>query len=233
MIRTVAETGSTNADLLAAARQGAPEGDWLRAGRQIGGRGRAGRAWQSPIGNVYASTIIRLRSGDPPAPELALVAGVALEETATAWLGRDLLRLKWPNDLMAGNAKLAGILLERDGDAVIIGLGINLAVAPPAADRPTTCLADLGGAAPDPAPFLEDLAMAFAHWVARWRGEGLGPVRQRWIERAHPVGTALAANAPEGPIEGLFDGLEPDGTLRLRRADGRIERISAGDVFLL
>jgi len=233
MIRTVAETGSTNADLLVAARQGAPEADWLRADRQSGGRGRVGRLWQSPAGNLYASTIVRLRAGDPPAPELALIAGVALEEVATAWLGQDLLRLKWPNDVMAGDAKLAGILLERDGDAVVIGFGVNLAVAPPAPDRRTICLGDLGGAAPDPAAFLEDLAAAFAHWLSRWRGEGLDAIRQRWIERAHPIGTALAATVADERIEGLFDGLDLDGALRLRRADGGIERINAGDVFLL
>jgi len=233
MIRTVAETGSTNADMLAAARAGAPEGDWLRAERQSGGKGRAGRSWQSPAGNLYASTIVRLRGHDPEAPGLALVAGVALEEVATAWLGKDALRLKWPNDLMAGDAKLAGILLERVGDAVVIGMGVNLAIAPEAADRVTTSLVDLGGSAPDPVAFLDDLAAAFARWLDRWRAEGLEPARKRWIERAHPIGTALAASAAEGRIEGLFDGLGPDGTLRLRRADGRIERINAGDIFLL
>ena len=233
MIRTVAETGSTNADLLAAARDGAAEGDWLRAERQSGGRGRAGRSWQSPAGNLYASTIVRLRNGDPAAPGLALVAAVAVEEVASAWLAQDLLRLKWPNDLMAGDAKLAGILLEREGDMVIIGVGVNLAMAPPAADRRTTSLANLGGVSPDPAAFLEGLAGAFVRWIGRWRGEGLEPVRKRWVERAHPIGTALAAAAGEGRIEGLFDGLDPDGALRLRRADGRIERISAGDIFLL
>jgi len=233
MIRTVAETGSTNADMLAAARAGAPEGDWLRAERQSGGKGRAGRSWQSPAGNLYASTIVRLRSGDPEAPGLALVAGVALEEVATAWLAKDALRLKWPNDLLAGDAKLAGILLERVGDAVVIGMGVNLGVAPEALDRATTSLVELGGSAPDPAAFIEDLAAAFARWLDRWRAEGLEPVRKRWIERAHPIGTALAASAAEGRIEGLFDGLDPDGTLRLRRADGRIERINAGDIFLL
>jgi BirA family biotin operon repressor/biotin-[acetyl-CoA-carboxylase] ligase len=233
MIRTVAETGSTNADMLAAAREGAPEGDWLRAERQNAGKGRVGRAWQSLTGNLHASTIVRLRPGDPQAPGLALVAGVAIEEVATAWLARDMLRLKWPNDLMAGDAKLAGILLERVGDAVVIGIGVNLAVAPDALDRPTVSLAELSGSVPDPYAFLEDLAAALAHWLARWRGEGLVPVRKRWIERAHPIGTALAASAPTGRLEGLFDGLDADGALRLRCADGHVERINAGDILLL
>ena len=232
-ICTVAVTGSTNADMLAAARDGAPEGDWLRAERQNAGKGRAGRSWQSLAGNLHASTIVRLHAGDPAPPSLALVAGVAIEQVASAWLARDLLRLKWPNDLMAGEAKLAGVLLERVGDVVVIGIGANLAVAPDMPDRQTVSLADLNGSAPDPDAFLEDLAAALAHWLARWRGEGLEPIRKRWVDRAHAVGTALAASAPTGRLEGLFDGLEPDGALRLRCADGRIERISAGDIHLL
>jgi BirA family transcriptional regulator, biotin operon repressor / biotin---[acetyl-CoA-carboxylase] ligase len=228
VIRTVAETGSTNEDLLAAARAGAPEGTWLRAETQSGGRGRVGRTWLSPPGNLYASTIVRLHPGEPEPATLALVAAVALEEVASAYAGPGRLQLKWPNDLMAGAAKLAGILLERAGDAVVIGFGVNLAHHPEALERPTASLASLGVGAPDPGSFLVDLAEAFARWVARWRGEGLAPVRARWLDRAHPIGTALAANGAEG----LFDGLDEHGALLLRRPGGTVETIRAGDVFL-
>jgi BirA family biotin operon repressor/biotin-[acetyl-CoA-carboxylase] ligase len=228
-IRTVAETGSTNADLLAEAQAGAPEGLWLRAETQSGGRGRVGRTWLSQPGNLYASTIVRLHPGEPDAATLALVAAVTLEEVASAYAGPRKLQLKWPNDLMAGPAKLAGILLERAGDAVVIGFGVNLAHHPDNLERPTSSLAALGSAAPDPDAFLVELAEALARWLARWRSEGLGPVRARWLERAHPVGSALTA----GQVEGLFDGLDAEGALLLRRADGRIDTIRAGDVFLL
>jgi len=228
MIRTVSETGSTNQDLLAEARAGAAEGTWLRAEAQRGGRGRAGRTWLSPPGNLYASTIVWLHPGEPEAPTLALVAGVALEEVASAYAGAGRLQLKWPNDLMAGQAKLAGILLERADDAVVIGFGVNLAHHPEALERPTASFASLGLAAPDPGGFVIDLAEALARWIARWRGEGLAPVRSRWLERAHPIGSALAANGSEG----LFEGLDAQGALLLRRADGSIETIRAGDVFL-
>jgi len=228
MIRTVPETRSTNEDLLAEARAGAPEGTWLRAEAQSGGRGRVGRTWLSPPGNLYASTIVRLHQGEPEPATLALVAGVALEEVASAYSGAGRLRLKWPNDLMAGSAKLAGILLERADDAVVIGFGVNLAHHPETLDRPTASFTALGLAAPDPGGFVIDLAEALARWIARWRGEGLAPVRARWLARAHPIGSALAANG----VEGLFEGLDAQGALLLRRAGGSIETIRAGDVFL-
>jgi len=228
MIRTVAETGSTNEDLLAEARVGAPEGIWLRAEAQSGGRGRVGRSWLSPPGNLYASTIVRLHPGEPEPATLALVAGVALEELASVYAGAGRLQLKWPNDLMAGQAKLAGILLERAGEAVVIGFGVNLAHHPETLDRPTASFASLGLAAPDPGGFAIDLAEALARWIARWRGEGLAPIRSRWLDRAHPIGSALSANG----VEGLFGGLDAQGALLLRRADGVIDTIRAGDVFL-
>jgi BirA family biotin operon repressor/biotin-[acetyl-CoA-carboxylase] ligase len=187
-----------------------------------------GRIWLSPPGNLYASTIVRLYPGEPEPATLALVAAVALEEVASAYAGDARLQLKWPNDLMAGPAKLAGILLERTGDAVVIGFGVNLAHHPENLERPTASLAALGAGAPDPALFLTDLAEALARWIARWRGEGLGPVRARWLERAHPVGSALVTAGAEG----LFAGLDAQGALLLRRADGAVETIRAGDVFL-
>jgi BirA family transcriptional regulator, biotin operon repressor / biotin---[acetyl-CoA-carboxylase] ligase len=229
MIRTVAETGSTNDDMAALAQAGVAEGLWLRAERQTGGRGRQGRGWHSPAGNLHASTLVRLRQTDPPAPTLALVAAVALHETAAAHAPLAAIMIKWPNDLLVSDAKLAGILLERFEDAVVIGFGANLACHPEDLDRPATDLATLAGAAPEPAAFLEMLAERFGRWLDRWRAEGVGPVRDRWLKVAHPIGTALST--PQG--EGLFDGLDESGALRLRLADGSTRVIHAGDVFLI
>jgi len=229
--RTVAATGSTNADLLALAREGAPEGLWLRAVEQRAGRGRLGRSWVSPPGNLYASTIVRLRPTDPTAATLALVASVALDETLRAY-GADPW-IKWPNDLFIGDAKLTGILLERAGEAVVVGIGVNLAHHPEGLDRAVTSLAVHGPAAPDPDLFLRDLADAFGRWLALWRGS-LEPVRKRWLERAHPIGTALSVRLPDqAPVDGLFDGLDADGALRLRLASGEVQVIHAGDVFTI
>jgi BirA family biotin operon repressor/biotin-[acetyl-CoA-carboxylase] ligase len=262
-IRTVAETGSTNADLIALAASGVGEGFWLRAERQTAGRGRQGRDWVSPPGNLYASTLVRLRPTDPAPATLALVAAVALEEVVRAYLssrhpsegwglvqrnptssagpsfrwgdgivGRGLY-LKWPNDLLLDGAKLSGILLERAGDAVVIGIGVNLAHHPQGLDRPTTSLA-AHGVVIEPGDFLATLAEAFARWLTRWRGEGLGVVRDQWLARAHPRGTALTARLPDGStLDGLFDGMDADGALILRLADGTARVIHAGDVFLI
>ena len=242
-VRHVAETGSTNADVMALAQAGAAEGLWLRAGRQTAGRGRQGRAWDSPVGNLYASTLVRVRARDPQAATLALVAAVALDETVrvfaphlsrppeTGWTGG--LTIKWPNDLLIDGAKLTGILLERSEDAVVIGMGVNLTHHPKTLDRPTTSLA-AHGIFVEPAPFLDTLAEIFACWLARWRNDGLGPIRARWIERAHPRGTALSARTGDGGvIDGLFDGLNEQGALILRLADGTRHVMHAGDVFLI
>jgi BirA family biotin operon repressor/biotin-[acetyl-CoA-carboxylase] ligase len=217
--------------MLALAARGGAEGQWLRAVEQTAGRGRLGRAWVSPPGNLHASTIVRLRPGDPSAATLAMVASVALDEALTAY-GASVW-IKWPNDLFIGGAKLTGILLERAGDAVVVGIGVNLAHHPEGLDRATTSLAAEGLAAPDPDLLLRDLAEAFARWRGVWRG-GLEPVRRRWLERAHPIGTALSVRLPDQlPIEGLFGGLNADGALRLRLASGEVQVIHAGDVFTI
>lgn len=230
-IRTVETTASTNADMIALAAEGAREGLWLRAVTQTAGRGRLGRDWQSPPGNLYASTLVRLRPTDPAAATLALVAAVALHETLAGWGAG--ATIKWPNDLLIDGAKLAGILLERSGDAVILGIGVNLAHHPTTLDRPVTSLAAQGLGAPDPALFVADLAESVARALAEWR-RGLDGVRRRWLAAAHPPGTALSVKLPgEAPIDGLFEGLAADGALRLRLASGEVQVIHAGDVFMI
>jgi len=233
LIRHIAITRSTNDDMAALAREGAPEGTWLRAGQQQGGRGRQGRAWVSPPGNLHASTLVRRQPGDPFAPSLALVAAVALDALLQGWIAPDRLIIKWPNDLLVDGAKISGILLEGVEDAVVVGIGVNLAHHPTDIDRPATSFAALGLATPDPADFAADLAESFAAWLARWRTEGLAAVLSRWQARAHARGTALKVNAPEGVIEGLYDGLEADGALRLKTPDGGLHIVHAGDIFLL
>lgn len=205
---------------------------WLRAERQTAGRGRQGRDWESPAGNLYASTLVRIRPGGPPAATLALVAAVALEEAVAVFAPGLAVTIKWPNDLLVGGAKLSGILLERSDDAVVIGFGVNLAHHPTDLDRAATSLA-AHGPAPDPQLFAETLAEGFARWLGRWR-DGIAPVRERWLARAHPEGSALTARLGDGSsVDGLFVGLDGDGALILRLAGGGSRVIHAGDVFLL
>ena len=215
--------------MLALGREGAPEGLWVRAEQQSGGRGRQGREWRSPPGNLYASTLVRLLPADPPAATLALVAAVALHEAASAFAPRHRLTIKWPNDLLHEGVKLAGVLLERAEAMVVIGTGMNIAHHPQDLERPATSLAALAGSAPEPGLVLETLVDSFARWLGRWRGEGMAPVRSAWLAAAHPVGTALSTSVGNG----LFEGLDETGALRLRLADGSARVIHAGDVFLL
>jgi BirA family biotin operon repressor/biotin-[acetyl-CoA-carboxylase] ligase len=243
LIRTIAETGSTNADLLALARSGTvEEGFWLCAERQTAGRGRQGRTWDSPVGNFYGSTMVRLRPGDPAAATLGFAVSVALADVVTTILshsqrqsdpGRSGLQLKWPNDLLFDGAKLSGILLERAGETVIVGVGVNLAHHPDLADRRTTSLAAIGVMVSH-GDFAEALARRFADWLSRWRADGFRAVRDHWLAQAHPPGTPLRASLPDGSaVEGCFDDLDADGALIVRLAGGGRRAIHAGDVFLV
>lgn len=230
MLEVVPATGSTSADLAARFVQGdrVAEGVWLIADRQTAGRGRLGRDWQDGAGNFMGSTVVHLRAGDPAPETLALVAGLALHEVVNPRLAEPAA-LKWPNDLLVGGAKLAGVLLERVGEAVIVGIGVNLAQAPQVADRTTTSLANLG-AATDRDAFADDLARQFATDLDRWRSFGLGPIVSRWSAAGHPLGTPLEADDQDERLSGTFAGLTETGALQLRLADGSLRAIHAGEV---
>ncbi len=205
------------------------EGDWLVALRQDAGRGRHNRVWEALDGNFFGSTIVQLQSDDPPAPALALVAGLALIEAVEVAAPELAFSLKWPNDLMLGDAKVAGILLERSGDRVVTGFGVNLAAAPQIAGRKTASLAGITS----PQAFAALLATSFTRLIAAWRAADPVAFAQAWTARAHPLGTALDVHSGPGErIAGKFDGIEPDGALRLRLEGGSVEVIRAGDVTL-
>jgi BirA family transcriptional regulator, biotin operon repressor / biotin---[acetyl-CoA-carboxylase] ligase len=223
----VERTGSTNADLLADAA--AAEGDWLVALHQATGRGRQGRSWDSADGNFYGSTLVELRAGDPAAQSLSLAASLALIEAVDAAVPDQPVMLKWPNDLLLLGKKLAGILLERSGDRVVIGFGVNLATAPELADRRA---ASLGGSI-EPRDFAPRLAEGFDRLLRLWRTSEPLLIAQAWLARAHPLGSRLTVHSGSGTsVSGRFDGLEPDGALRLRRDDGSLDIVRAADVEL-
>lgn len=243
MFEVKAQTGSTNADLAAKLRAGEPvaEGDWIIADQQSAGRGRLGRVWQDGAGqglNFLGSCAIRLGVDDPFAGSLALVAGLAVWDAVDPLVPPPLrLQLKWPNDLLVGDAKLAGLLLERVGGWVVIGIGVNLAFAPDLPDRACVALSRFGPA-PDRDLFARNLAQHLARRLAQWRGiapsGGLAGILADWQRHSQPKGHPMSVTAADGlRMQGEYLGLGPDGALLLGQADGTTATIYAGDVDLV
>jgi BirA family biotin operon repressor/biotin-[acetyl-CoA-carboxylase] ligase len=230
--------GSTNDVARDHARAGAPAFTTIWAHEQRGGRGRMGRSWASPRGNLYVSFV--LRPGMPPATaaQASFVAAVALADATTRFLPSDRrVELKWPNDVLIEGAKLSGILLESDGvderghvQALILGIGVNLASRPAQTSYPATCLAELGVGDVTPGRLLEALAHALAHWHAVWIRDGFGPLRQAWLGRTRARGEAIVVRLPGGERRGIFVDLDMGGCLILEE-DGARHAIAAGDVF--
>jgi BirA family biotin operon repressor/biotin-[acetyl-CoA-carboxylase] ligase len=165
---------------------------------------------------------------DPSPTTLSLAAGLALIDAVEQVAASASIQLKWPNDLLLGGAKLAGVLLERSGDRIVAGFGVNLAAAPKVPGRTT---ASLGGAI-EPRAFAPLLAAGFDRRLGQWRNQPADQLVSDWMARAHPLGTALTVHSGGGEIvAGHFGGLEPDGALRLETADGQLI-VRAGDVDL-
>lgn len=229
MLLHLEEVGSTSDWLRANAAQFG-DGQWVHASRQTAGRGRLGRTWEMPAGNLAASCLIRPQPGEGPAAELGFVASLALHDVVAGLMDPARLQLKWPNDLLLDGAKLSGILLEREGDILVLGIGVNLAAAPVLPDRATIALAD-AGVRIEAAGFLGRLAQAFSARRRQWRAAGFAAVRTDWLARAHPPGTLLRVISSGQQIAGRFRDLGPDGALHLDAEDGSLHEIHAGDVW--
>ena len=218
-------------------RAGDPGGFWVSAGRQSDGRGRQGRAWASPSGNLYASLALRLAIEPSVAPQLGFVAGVALANVLRDRLGGDQrLRIKWPNDMIFAGAKLAGLLLEStvlEGEVIcVIGFGVNCRSHPDGLAYPATDLATAGDLAPDPEQILVALAEAMALQLVIWdKGAQFHAIRIAWLALAVDIDTRLVVALAERRLTGTFQGLDPAGRLLLATEQGRTV-IDAGDVFL-
>lgn len=184
----------------------------------------------SSQGNFFGSTLVEIRAGDPPSQSLSLAAGVALIRAVEAAAPATGLVLKWPNDLLLGAAKLAGVLLERTGDRLVAGFGVNLARAPAIEGKATAALAPVALVSPE--FFAPLLAASFTRALTMWR-EDYPRLMTAWMESAHPAGTRLTVHSNPGQaISGKFAGLEPDGALRLQLDAGVTEIVHAGDVEL-
>jgi BirA family biotin operon repressor/biotin-[acetyl-CoA-carboxylase] ligase len=232
-----ATIGSTNAEAKDLARAGAPDGTLVWAGEQTAGRGRRGRIWLSPPGNLYLSLVLRPDAAPSRAAQLGFVAALGLGDALAALTGPALhLRYKWPNDLLANGKKLAGILLESETSAkdrvdfVVVGIGVNIVSAPVDVEFPATSLAAEGIAGITPPVLLEGFARHFEDWVRRWGEEGFAPVRAAWLARASGLGERVRVRLERSTLTGRFLDLDDDGALVLDAAEGR-RRIAAGEVF--
>ena len=227
--------GSTNDEAMARAREGDAGRLWIRAAEQTGGKGRLGRQWVSPAGNLYASLLLVDAAPPDHAPELGFVAGVALACTLTRHLGARL-RLKWPNDAVVDGAKLAGILLEATqtppgGFACVIGVGVNCASHPQGLPYPATDLASLG-LTMSPGDLLNSFAEELAGWLDRWdEGRGFALIRRAWLSFAAGLGEPAMVAIGDQRINGVLRGLDERGRLQVETEAG-LRTIDAGDVFL-
>jgi BirA family transcriptional regulator, biotin operon repressor / biotin---[acetyl-CoA-carboxylase] ligase len=231
---------STNAEALRLVASGERGPLWVLAAEQTAGRGRSGRAWSSHSGNFFGSYLTVLPGSPPKAYQISLVTGVAAAEALRALVyavPNIDIRLKWPNDILAGRAKLGGILVESTqlpgGDlAAVIGIGLNLVAHPAGELRPASDFGVLGAALPVQA-VLSELNERLTHWLAIWSGgKGFADVRAAWLQLSGPPGERLMVNSGTGPVEGFYQGLDNDGALILTDAAGIHHTYSYGDVTL-
>jgi len=229
------QCASTNDEAKALARAGAPEGTLVWALAQTGGRGRRGRAWVSPPGNLYCSLVLRPAAAAATAAQLSFVAAVAVGEVVST-LVPGSVKLKWPNDVLVEGAKVAGILLESEPrpvgglDWLVLGIGINVRHHPPVTDYPCTDLARAGAGTVAAADVLVALAGRFENWYRRWQAQGFAPVRAAWLNAAFGLGGRMTVRLSDGNFEAVLVDLDADGALVAQTEQG-IRRVAAGDVF--
>lgn len=234
----LATVGSTNQEARIRAQRGERAPLWITAIEQTQGRGRMGRSWVSPAGNLHASLLLREPSPPERAPELAFVAALALRDAVVAEAPAlaPALFFKWPNDLLLADKKCAGILIEGEVEpgqslCVVVGIGANCASHPLDAAYPATDLRS-HGAAMTPERLFRHLSASMCRRIAQWgRGRGFAAVLSDWLAAACNVGEEITVRNGSGEKHGRFAGLDQSGRLVLQLRGGGTEKISAGDVF--
>ncbi|WP_297513025.1 biotin--[acetyl-CoA-carboxylase] ligase [uncultured Caulobacter sp.] len=231
------EIDSTNAEARRRAEAGETGPLWLLGLRQTAGRGRRGRAWETGAGNLAATYLFRTDKPPAEAAQVSFVAALAVADMLGQYAPAKLVSLKWPNDPLLGGLKVSGILVESGASPtgglwIAVGIGVNLARKPIDAERPATAIATYRDS-PPPSPIeaLEVLSGAFDRWSRTWTTLGFPAIADAWTARAHGLGEACVARLGTETVEGVAEGLDGDGALRLRLADGQVRRITAGDVF--
>jgi len=228
--------GSTNDELKRLAHEGAPEGLVVSAERQTAGRGRRGRNWVSPPGNLYASLLLRPACRPAIAAQLGFVAALGAVAAIGEFAPGLDLRCKWPNDLLANGKKISGILLETEmttgdrPDFVVLGIGVNLAAAPSDTPYPATSLTAEGAPGILPQAMLARFVRHFGERLEAWRNEGFAPIREAWLAKAMGLGEPIQVRLERDTLDGRFLDLDGDGALMLGTPGGN-RRIAAGEIF--
>jgi BirA family biotin operon repressor/biotin-[acetyl-CoA-carboxylase] ligase len=238
--------GSTNAEAMSRARDGERGPMWFVTSEQTAGRGRRNRPWIAPRGNLASSILEVIDVAPPVAATLGFAAGIALEtalrnvskKASPGPAGTEHMKfsLKWPNDVLAGPQKLAGILLEAETVtdnrlAVVVGIGTNVVAAPEGTPTPATSLAALGIDV-DAEELFGALSDSWAEFRGVWdAGRGFGDIRRLWLERAAGLGQPVAVHTGASTVEGIFDTIDETGCMMVRTPDGAQIPISAGDVY--
>lgn len=235
-LREFDEIDSTNEEARRLAALGERGPVWIAAGRQTAGRGRRGRKWESPAGNLAATLLLCPARPASECAQLSFATALAASDALAGFVPDAGLSVKWPNDVLAGGRKIAGILLEsasQGADPVFlaVGVGMNLKTHPPDTEFPATSLPALGVSPPLPRHALLELAASFAKWYETWREGGFSPIRDAWLARAAGLGTRIRARLQSEETTGVFEGIDETGALLLRETQDRVRAISAGEVF--
>jgi len=230
------EIDSTNAEARRRAEAGEAGPVWIVGLRQTAGRGRRGRVWETGEGNLAATLLLRTDRPPAEAAQVSFVAALAVADLLARYVQNELVSLKWPNDPLLSGLKVSGILVESGASPfgglwLAVGVGVNLKRKPIDAERPATAIATYLETPPSPQEAAEVLAEAFERWIRTWDVLGFPAIADAWTARAHGLGEPCIARLGHETVEGIAEGLDADGALRLRMADGSVRRITAGDVF--
>jgi len=228
-------TTSTNDEARALIKSGqAQDGLVVLAHQQTRGRGRRGREWVSPPGNLHCSLILDVSLRRAQAAQLGFVAAVALVDALRMLLPTPTFSCKWPNDVLANTRKVAGMLLEADGPQwLVLGLGVDVAQSPPAdmIERPATSLNELGYAG-DVRAVLDGFYQQMMPLVGQWRQSGFAGIRDAWKDRAYGIGGPIKVRLDQETFDGLFVDLDSDGAMLVTDNKGNDRKVLAGDVFM-
>jgi BirA family biotin operon repressor/biotin-[acetyl-CoA-carboxylase] ligase len=227
------EVASTNDEALGLAAEGADEGTLITARRQTAGRGRRGRTWQSDEGNLFLSLILRPRGGPRAAGAAGFAGALAIADAISRLMGSDdEVALKWPNDVLIRGRKVSGLLIERAvGDALVLGVGVNLVSHPADTRYPATDLSAEGAGEVPLSVALRAFCAAFLRRYHCWQDDGFGPLREAWLARAKGIGEELSVEIEGRRFDGVFRTLDETGALCLDLGAAGMKIVTAGDVY--